>query len=249
MAKEDLYAVIGRSRVDLEFGGRLAGNFEQAVKEAGYTLTAEEAELARQTLHAAAGMPPVMAPNNNNNNMQQQQIAMKTANAFADLNIDIHRGTFENASNTYKRISRMSEIMFVTGIGLFIFAALYGAFEQQLTYTFVFAGIGAANFIALFILRPMDKSQEALSNLLQAEIAFMNHSNQLSMWGAYAYMPRGFPPLPDPANIKTASQETQRLTAETMELLQTYLENPVSTSAGKKPAEVTDKTPAGNKTS
>jgi hypothetical protein len=230
MGKEDLYALIGRSRVDLDFGSRLATDFYQTVREARYTLTPEEEALAQQTL--AWGMPP--GPTGTAG--FQQQIAMKNASAFADLNIEIHRNTFTNASNTYRRISRMSEILFVTGIGLFIFAALYGAFSHQLTYTFVFAGLGAANFIALFILKPMDKSQEALSNLLQAEIAFMNHSNQLGMWNTYASLPKGIPPMPDPENIMTASHEIQKLTAETMELLQTYLETPVAKPDGKKPS-------------
>jgi|WetSurMetagenome_2_1015567.scaffolds.fasta_scaffold38422_5 hypothetical protein len=236
MSNEDLWAVIGRSRVDLGFGSGLAGNFDQAVRDAGYTLTAEEAMLARQNLPAAGGTPPSMTPDN-----FQQQRAMKNANAFADLNIEIHRNTFTNASNTYKRVSRMSEIMFVTGIGLFLFAALYGAFERQLTYTFVFAGLGAANFIALFLLKPMDKSQDALSNLLQAEIAFMNHSNQIYLWGTYASIPKGFPPMPDPENIQKASQELQRLTKETMDLLQTYLETPV--------VQLPEKKQSGNKPS
>nr|WP_319377195.1 hypothetical protein [uncultured Methanoregula sp.] len=230
MSREDLFAVIGRSRLDLEFGSRLSGNFEEIVKSAGYNLTAEEIGLAKQNM-----FPKVMPQPGTHPDIFQQQLAMKNANAFADLNISIHRSTFENASNTYRRVSRMSEIMFVTGIGLFIFAALYGAFAQQLTYTFVFAGLGAANFIALFILKPMDKSQEALSNLLQAEIAFMNHSNQLSLWSMYA-APKGFPPQPDLPGIKTASQELQKLTRETMDLLQTYLETPVDRSAPKESA-------------
>lgn len=225
MSREDLYAVIGRSRADIDFGSRLSGDFEQTVKNAGYTLTGEEMILAKQNIPSALTLPRGAVPDE-----FQKQRTEKTTNEFADLNISIHRNTFENASTTYRHVSVMSYVMFGTGIGLFIFAALYGALSQQLTYTFVFAGLGAVNFIALFILKPMDKSQEALSNLLQAEIAFMNHSNQLWLWSMYA-VPKGYPPQPDPASIKTASEELQKRTAETMELLQKYLETPLPPSS------------------
>jgi hypothetical protein len=228
MSKEALYSVIGRSRVDIDFGSRLLENFTQTVKDAGYILTDEEIVYAKQNLPAATvsaqGTPPQDF---------QQQLAMKTANEFNELNITIHKNNFNNASKTYERISLMSSVMFGTGIGLFIFAALYGAFSQQLSYTFVFAGLGAANFIALFILKPMDKSQEALSNLLQAEIAYMNYSNQITLWGSMYLVPKGFPPQLDPASIKTTSEELQKLTRETMDLLQTYIETPVTKSSKK----------------
>jgi hypothetical protein len=228
MSKEALYSVIGRSRVDIDFGSRLLENFTQAVKDAGYILTDEEIVYAKQNLPAATASAQGMPPQD-----FQQQLAMKTANEFTELNITIHKNNFNNASKTYERISRMSSVMFGTGIGLFIFAALYGAFSQQLSYTFVFAGLGAANFIALFILKPMEKSQEALSNLLQAEIAYMNYSNQVTLWGSMYLVPRGFPPQLDPASIKTTSEELQNLTRETMDLLQTYIETPVTKSPEK----------------
>jgi hypothetical protein len=223
MSREALYSVIGRSRVDIDFGSRLLENFTQTVQDAGYILTDEEIVYAKQNLPAATASVQGMPSQN-----FQQQLAMKTANEFTELNITIHKNNFKNASKTYERISLMSSIMFGTGIGLFIFAALYGAFSQQLSYTFVFAGLGAANFIALFILKPMDKSQEALSNLLQAEIAYMNYSNQVTLWGSMYLVPTGFPPRLDPASIKTTSEELQKLTRETMDLLQTYIETPVT---------------------
>lgn len=222
MSSEDMFAVIGRSRADINFGARLSEDFEQAVKDEGYHLSAEEIVIAKQNIPFAPISPPVAVPDE-----LQKKRTEKTANEFADLNISIHRSTFENASTTYRHVSLMSYVMFGTGIGLFIFAALYGALSQQLTYTFVFAGLGAVNFIALFILKPMDKSQEALSNLLQAEIAFMNHSNQLWLWSMYA-APKGNPPQMDPASIRIASEELQKRTAETMELLQKYLEAPLT---------------------
>ncbi|MDO9326572.1 MAG: hypothetical protein Q7T80_16605, partial [Methanoregula sp.] len=130
MSSEDMFAVIGRSRADINFGARLSENFEQVVKDEGYHLSAEEIVLAKQNIPSAPISPQVAVPDE-----LQKKRTEKTANEFADLNITIHRNTFENASTTYRHVSFMSYVMFGTGIGLFIFAALYGALSQQLTYT------------------------------------------------------------------------------------------------------------------
>ena len=38
-------------------------------------------------------------------------------------------------------------------------------------------------FISIFILTPMEKSQNALSNLVRVEISFMNYFEQMSLFG------------------------------------------------------------------
>jgi len=72
------------------------------------------------------------------------------------------------------------------GIGLFLFAAFYGALSSQKIYSLVFGGLGTVTFISIFILTPMEKSQNALSNLVQVEISFMNHFEQMSLWETFA---------------------------------------------------------------
>jgi len=109
---------------------------------------------------------------------------------------------------------------------LFVAAALSGAILKDRTaYSLMLAGLGAANFIALFLLGPIEKTQNALSNLVQVEISFMNYFEQIMFWEGYALLPKGFPPAPDPANIEKASLSLQQRSQETIELLQTYVES------------------------
>jgi hypothetical protein len=87
------------------------------------------------------------------------------------------------------------------------------------------AGLGAVNFVALFLFGPIERTQNGLSNLVQVEIAFMNYFEQITFWETFALTPTGIPPGPNLANIREGSTELQRRSEETMALLQTYVEN------------------------
>jgi hypothetical protein len=89
----------------------------------------------------------------------------------------------------------------------------------------VFGGLGTVTFISIFILTPMEKSQNAFSSLVQVEISFMNHFEQVSLWETFAMTPQGNPPAPSPANMDKASEMMQKRSMETIELLQKYVEN------------------------
>lgn len=89
----------------------------------------------------------------------------------------------------------------------------------------MFGGLGTVTFISIFILTPMEKSQNAFSSLVQVEISFMNHFEQVSLWETFAMTPQGNPPAPSPANMDKASEMMQKRSMETIELLQKYVEN------------------------
>jgi hypothetical protein len=118
----------------------------------------------------------------------------------------------------------MNVIMFAVGIGLFLFAAFYAVFSNEKIYSLVFGGLGTVTFISLFILTPMEKSQNALSNLVQVEISFMNYFEQITLWENFALTPQGNPPAISPANLDKASEMLQKRSMETIELLQKYIE-------------------------
>jgi hypothetical protein len=104
-------------------------------------------------------------------------------------------------------------------------AAAYGVVAQNdKAYAFLFAGLGAATFVALFLTGPIEKTQSALSNLVQAEVGFMNYFEQITLWEAYALQPKAGSPVPDLGNIEKASEVLQTRTAETLELFQKHLE-------------------------
>jgi hypothetical protein len=122
----------------------------------------------------------------------------------------------------------MCVAMFAVGLALFLSSSVYGAFfADEKVYPLVFSGLGAATFVAIFITGAIGKTQNALSNLVQVEVAFMNFFEQITLWEAYAFAAQGMPgmpPRPNPANIEKSSQELQKRATETMALLQQYVE-------------------------
>ena len=148
--------------------------------------------------------------------------------------VQILKDTLNNAKNTYRAITRMNLVMFCMGVGLFIFAAVEGAINHNLVYTAAFAGLGAASFVALFFLGPIDKTQAALSNRIQAEIAFMTYFEQLTFCENYALTPAENTGRPDIARLERASDLLQKRSLETVEMLQKYLEIPIDNNNKRK---------------
>ncbi len=156
--------------------------------------------------------------------------------------VSILKTTLDHAAATYRRIVWMNQAMFFLGLGLFLAAALYGTFAQDdKAYSLLFAGMGAGAFAALFLTGPIEKTQVALSNLVQVEVAFMDYFEQITFWETYAFRPEGDPPMPAPGNIERASASLQELTSDTLALLQRHLEP----NGERPPAERVDPLPRG----
>ncbi len=147
------------------------------------------------------------------------------ANDLGAYTVTILKQTLDRASSAFKTISRMNTIMFFTGITLFVSAAGLGLATGQPSYSLVLGGLGAANFVAIFFLEPIERTQTALSNLVQVEIAFLDFFEQITLWDAYAQVPNGTPPMPSPEHIAKASAQLQVRSREVIELLQNNVEN------------------------
>ena len=254
MSKEHLEQVINRARENPDFASGLAGNFERTVKFAGYQLEPDEMETAKQELknilssakpsepqpdQAFQFNPAAQAAMLADFEFQRDLVRKRMKSQLARLDelgaytVKILKDTLDNARSAYHRITLMNTIMFLVGMSLLIFAALYAAFsQQQKIYSLVFGGLGVANFIAIFIIKPIERTQTALSNLVQVEIAFMNYFEQITMWDTYA-APKGNPPILNPADIEKASALLQERSRETIDLLQKYIEGLPGTSSRK----------------
>ncbi len=262
MSREVLWQVVGRARADLAFGQELREDAPRALAGAGYELDPREIEDVKNFLATGSdvpgpgAVPPAMQGGipMRPEDVEFQRAMMKDRftkqmarmDKLNDYSLSLIMGTFDSAKSTYRTITWMNRIMFVVGIALFLFAGLYTVFAEQKIYSLVFCGLGAASFVALFLLGPIDKTQRALSNLVQAEVAFMNYFDQLTFWENYAQIPRQTPQGgPDPLNIERASQGLQERSRETMELLQLYVEDRDPQAREKPPrAKRGDATPA-----
>jgi ABC-type multidrug transport system fused ATPase/permease subunit len=244
MRNRDLWTVIGRAKSDVSFRDRLFPDFEQTVKDEGYVLSDAEVVEAK---HALDDQPtPAIMPAATSDIMmerlafetkigkQRLEQQLKRIGELSDYTVRILKDTIGSATWTFKTISWMNVILFAVGIGLFLFAAFYAVFSSQKIYSLVFGGLGTVTFISLFILTPMEKSQNALSNLVQAEISFMNYFEQITFWESFALTPQGNPPALDPSNIDKASEMLQRRSMETIDLLQKYVETEVEANSVKR---------------
>ena len=219
-----MWSLIGRARTDLSFHGRLQNDLDKTIEEEGYKLEPDELAEVRRILsdsgQLAASYPAsglhLLPP-------EIQSEMVRSAVEMRQFAVEMIKGTFNSARSTYHTIMWMNRVMFAVGIAMFIFAALWAAFSSEKVYSVLFGGLGAASFIALFLLKPMENAQKALSNLVQIEIAFMEFTDQISWWENLASIPKGMPPMPDPANIEKASKGLQEVARDTIAMVQKFL--------------------------
>jgi hypothetical protein len=94
--------------------------------------------------------------------------------------------------------------------------------SKNVQITAVFGGLGVASFVTIFLVTPMDKTQEALSNLIQAEVVFRNYFEQMAAAETLAQ-----------TNLEKASELLQMRSERAICLLQTY-QNKTATKRSRK---------------
>jgi hypothetical protein len=220
-----VWTLVGRAAMDPSFANALVQDPESTLRQVGCILAPEETK----TVHDAAQY--LLAATGPDATFQREQLQataraqVKRITELSDYTLQLFKSTLSNAANTYKTITAMNKIMFATGIVLFVASAIVGVFSAGAS-AILLGTLGGATFVALFLTAPPEKSQTALSNLVQVEAAFMNHFEQMTFWEAYAMTPilGSSPPMLDPARVERASAELQDRTAATLELLQKYVE-------------------------
>jgi len=233
MSQQDVWAVVGRAKLDGDFSGRLIRDFEGAVRDAGYSLSPEELQIANAAICDSSApqqqtVPPLQDITDGFRFQQEEmrtRIKAQTARMI-ELNqftVNMLKETIGHSASTYRKITLMNQAMFWMGVSLFAFAVFYSAVFHDLQYGGAFAGLGTASFIGFFFLGPIQKTQVALSNLIQAEIAFMNYFEQMGFLENYAGQQTETGAL-DPDRIEKASVLLQQRSQQTIELLQRYLE-------------------------
>ena len=248
MTDQQVQEVVARARADQEFAHQLFRDFPGTLKAAGYTFQPDELARVR-----AAFSPPARpaqpgggssgsatdALNEFIRNQQVQSRARSDAQSdrlieLGQATVNIFKTTLDYSARTYRMVTRMNAVMFWMGVGLFSFATFYGAFTKNLPLTGIFCGLGAASFVSLFFLGPIEKTQAALSNLIQAEIAFMSYFEQINLAETYAMLPPPDSGKPSHENIAKASEMLQQRSRETIEILH-YIRN--ATPPGKNGAD------------
>jgi hypothetical protein len=139
--------------------------------------------------------------------------------------LQILKNTIGNATRSYKFVTYMCIVMFAVGLLIFAAGAIDGLFiAHKKVYPLAFSGLGATTFVAVFLAGSIERTQNALSNLVQVEVAFMNYFEQLGIWESFATLPTGDPPRVDPSKFKTSSDEIEKRAEAAMALLEKYTE-------------------------
>ncbi len=231
MSQTDLSKLLDRAASDPILCHRLFQNFSRTLMEEGYQLTESEIESAKRDLSDVPNPPRQPYPPFPTNPgpppefiQRQMEIGLTRMADLSSYTVEILKTTLNNAARTFKTITWMNIVMFGVGIGLFVVAAVYGVVAERKVYSLLFGGLGTLSFAVLFLLGPIERSQNALSNLVQVEISFMNYFAQMGYWETYAMRLEGFPPMPTTANIEKASEMLQERAKDTIELLQKYVE-------------------------
>ena len=127
---------------------------------------------------------------------------------FQEFVTDNFQQTLRSARTTYRLLTAMSVTLFVAGISLFVFAGLYAVFaNSSKAYSLVFAGLGASSFVALFIVRPFEDAQVALSNMIQGEMGFMSYFEQVRMWASYPWVNGVLDPRRQKRRVRSCTNE------------------------------------------
>jgi hypothetical protein len=234
VSENQVQEIIQRAKSDAEFSRQLFRDLPGTLKANGYSLQADEVASLRaafspqpraaQATPGASSASAVDAIAETVRNQQSQSRARADAQSarlieLGNATVDIFKTTLKYSARTYRMVTLMNSVMFWMGVGLFGFAALYGAFTRNLVYTGIFCGLGAASFVSLFFLGPIDKTQAALSNLIQAEIAFMSYFEQITFAENYAMLPPPDSGRPTHESIAKASEMLQQRSKETIEIL------------------------------
>jgi hypothetical protein len=123
----------------------------------------------------------------------------------------------KKAQKTYEVLTWMNICLFGFGLALFAVAAISGLVRREVQMPIVFGSLGATNFIIMFVMSPLKKSQQALSNLAQVNIAVLTFVEQMLWWESYV------------ANHQDETEKVSQLSYERalsiVELLQRYVEN------------------------
>ena len=227
MSEQDVWPVLGRAVADPAFAFRLqqvvvqGGDLAQALAAEGFHVPLEELPKLAAWLTGPAS--PQQAQLGAANDMAKFQV--QRAQELQTYTLNLFKSTLDNARKTYRSVTWMNRILFALGIGLFLAAAVYSAVADRKIWGLFFGGLGTVVFVGFFVLGPIEKTQAALSNLVQVEVAFMNFFEQITVWEAYALS--GAAPGGDPTKIEKASKMLQQRARETIDLLQKYVERPV----------------------
>ena len=215
---DDFFKIMGKINYDQNYKRELLRDPD---KLDDFNISKKEREIiiakSKETIRNLGKPIPYSQYNNSSRDNEfidkMNALSLKVQEIFVNL-LD---SSFNDSRNTFKKILRMSYIVFGTGIILFFLAVVFSLIEGKEMFSIAFGAFGAINFIAFFIFRPINQVQYALSNLLQAETIFINFWDQVHFWA-------DFGTSEEITKKQEASKNLHEMTLKTVSMFQDYLE-------------------------
>jgi len=140
------------------------------------------------------------------------------------ISFDALRDALGRATDTHSWLILSNKIMFGFGIGLIVVAVVVGYVTDKSAYTVLFGGVGFLQIVASFFVGSMQRSQKAVSDLVQVEIAYLNYFEQTTLWEQYASIKDKDGQL-NTERIEKAIDKIHNCTKETIQMPQTSIED------------------------
>jgi len=129
----------------------------------------------------------------------------------------------KRAKETQCWIQTANQIMFWFGIALIVVAVGAGYITDKEMYSVLFGGVGFLQIVASFFVGSMQRSQKAISDLIQVEVAYLNYFEQVTLWEQYASIKDNTNKI-DKINIEKAADKIHTCAKDTLEILQKVIE-------------------------
>jgi hypothetical protein len=216
MTSISLEQSIGKAFVNEDFRNKWYSDFDRICEQ--HNIPSDEHEEARRYLNKIMNVYVQQEGNTfQYRNVVSTEI-FKLGQEVQKYAFEVLKSSIESSRKTYSRISYMSYIMFGVGIFLFALSAITGLLQRQEVFSIAFGLFGIASFVSFFIFSPAKNVQKALSNLLKAEIIFMNFWDQLHFWAPYGTSE-------DPDKKQKGSTNLQEATKEVVDMLDKYIQD------------------------
>jgi hypothetical protein len=183
MARDALEQAVGKAHLDATFATQVLNDDPEAFQKAHLDLnSAERSELKALLL---SDLDPQDVIFQRQSTQKQITAQIERTTELGQYTVRILKDTLAHATRTYKSISSMTRVLFYAGLTLFVAAAITSLVLEKQLSAFIMGGLGVTSFVSIFLIGPMEKSQAALSNLVQVEVLFMDFFEQITLWESY----------------------------------------------------------------
>ena len=124
----------------------------------------------------------------------------------------------EDGRIAFKNLILMSTITFIVSLSLMVLAPIAGLIFRSDLLALILGLLGVCVLLVLLLMKPLEKIQVALANMIQAQAIYLDLSNQFQIWD---------PAVRRATNVEEKQQASDALhsaTTFTLKALQDYIE-------------------------